>query len=428
MSTRWRILALLLTATVINYVDRVNLSYAAPDFMREYHVSPGQMGLVLSAFLWTYFLAQIPFGIALDRWGVRPIFFIGALIWGGATMLTATATGVGAMIAWRVLLGIGEAPMAPATTKVIGMWVPDGERGLSAAVAGVAGVPLGVFLSSPFIGWLLQALGWRAVFVATGGLAVIWAVVWVSYYRDPARHPGLAPAERRHLADNISTLRHAGAVQGLSWGALLRNRNVLGLSLGQAALLFNLYFLLTWLPSFLVDQHHLTMLRTGIYGSIPWLFGLVGVVVGGWVSDRLIRRGWPILLARKVVLASGLVLSMASLLSAFTESLVATLACLSVALFGILLTNSVAWAANAEVAPPSQGGRVAAVQNCVGNAGGLLAPVTVGYLLQMTGSWVVPMVAAAVVACMGVACYALVLSERALVFQPDTAERVSTSA
>ena len=191
---------------------------------------------------------------------------------------------------------------------------------------------------------------------------------------------------------------------------------MLGLSLGQAALLFNLYFLLTWLPTFLVEQHHLTMLRTGIFGSIPWFFGLVGVLVGGWVSDALIRRGWPILRARKVVLASGLVLALVSLLSAFTESLWATLACLSVAVFGVLLTNSVAWAANAEVAPASQGGRVAAVQNCVGNAGGLLAPVTVGYLLQLTGSWVAPMATAAVVACLGIACYGLLLSERAMPF------------
>ena len=416
MNTRWRILALLLTATVINYIDRINLSYAAPDFMREYHVSPGEMGLVLSAFLWTYFLAQIPFGLALDRFGVRPIFFIGALIWGGATMLTATATGVGSMISWRVLLGIGEAPMAPAGAKVVGMWVGDGERGLAAAIAGVAGVPLGVFLSSPFIGWLLQTFGWRAVFVATGLLAIVWAIVWVSYYRDPARHRGLAPAERQYLAENISKLRQPGAARALGWGEILRNRNVLGLSLGQAALLFNLYFLLTWLPTFLIDQHHLTMLRTGIFGSIPWFFGLVGVLVGGWVSDALIRRGWPILRARKVVLASGLVLGMVSLFSAFTASLTATLACLSVSVFGVLLTNSVAWAANAEVAPASQGGRVAAVQNCVGNAGGLLAPVTVGYLLQLTGSWVAPMLAAAVVACLGIACYALLLSEQAMPF------------
>ncbi len=244
-----------------------------------------------------------------------------------------------------------------------------------------------------------------------------------AYYRDPERHRGLARGRaRRSCGDNIRKLQRARARRRRWAGArCCGNRNILGLSLGQAALLFNLYFLLTWLPTFLVEQHHLTLLRTGIYGAIPWFFGLIGVLAGGWVSDALIRRGWPVLTARKVVLSSGLILGMASLLSAFTATLAATLACLSVSIFGVLLTNSVAWAANAEVAPAAQGGRVAAIQNCVGNAGGLLAPVTVGYLLQLTGSWAVPMLAAAVVACLGVACYALLLSERAGHDQPREA-------
>ncbi len=120
MGMRWRIVALVLVATVINYIDRVNLSYAAPAFMHEYGVSPSQMGVVLSAFLWTYFAAQIPFGIALDRLGARTIFGAAGLLWGAATIGTASAGGVGGMIAWRVLLGIGEAPMAPAGAKVDG--------------------------------------------------------------------------------------------------------------------------------------------------------------------------------------------------------------------------------------------------------------------------------------------------------------------
>ncbi|MGI4945152.1 MAG: MFS transporter, partial [Janthinobacterium lividum] len=307
-----------------------------------------------------------------------------------------------------------EAPMAPAGTKVVGMWVADGERGFAAALGGVAGVPIGVFVASPLIGWLLAYFGWRAVFVATGALAVVWGVAWIAYYRDPDWHQGLRQAERRYLAENIRKLGQSGAVQAVSWRALLGNRNVIGLALGQAAMLFNLYFLLTWLPTYLVEQHHLTILRTGLYGSIPWVFGLVGVLVGGYGSDMLIRRGWPILHARKVFMASGLVLGMASLLSVFTTSLTATLACLSLAIFGILLTNSVVWATNAEIAPVQQGGRVAAVQNCVGNAGGLLAPIVVGYLLQATGSWAVPMIAAAGVALLGSGIYLFMLSEGAM--------------
>ncbi len=200
-----------------------------------------------------------------------------------------------------------------------------------------------------------------------------------------------------------------------SWAALLSNRNVLGLSLGHATLLFNLYFLLTWLPTYLIQQHHLTEIRTGIYGSVPWFFGLVGALLGGRLSDGLVKRGWPMMRARKAFLGPGMILSMASLLSVFTTSLVATIACLSVAVFGILITNSVVWAANAEIAPLEQGAQVSAIQNCVGNAGGLIAPIAVGGLLQLTGSWAVPMIAAAIIALLGAGIYTLMLSNDARV-------------
>ncbi len=171
---RWRIVTLLLLAATINYIDRVNLSYAVPSFMKLFGIGPAEMGVVLSAFLWTYFLLQVPSGLLLDRFGVRFIYGGAALLWGVATMLTATATGVGALLGWRILLGAGEAPLAPAGTKVIGFWAADHERGFASAMT-VAGVPLGVFIGSPLIGWLLADFGWRAVFIGTGLLAVAWA-------------------------------------------------------------------------------------------------------------------------------------------------------------------------------------------------------------------------------------------------------------
>lgn len=407
---RWRIVGLLLIATTINYIDRVNLSFAAPSFMQLFGIGPAGMGVVLSAFLWTYFLLQVPSGLLLDRFGVRFIYGGAALLWGAATMLTATASGVGALTGWRILLGAGEAPLAPAGTKVIGFWVADQERGFASAMT-VAGVPLGVFLGSPLIGWLLADFGWRAVFIGTGLLALVWGLVWLAYYRQPEAHPAANEAERDYLKTNIARVRDTAVPERASWGALLSNRNVLGLSLGHAALLFNLYFQLTWLPTYLIQQHHLTEIRTGIYGSVPWFFGLVGALLGGRLSDGLVKRGWPMMRARKAFLGLGMILSMASLLSYFTTSLVATVACLSVAIFGILITNSVVWAANAEIAPLEQGAQVSAIQNCIGNAGGLIAPIAVGALLQYTGSWESPLIAAAIIALVGAGLYTLMLSD-----------------
>ncbi|WP_428533436.1 MFS transporter [Rhodopila sp.] len=420
-NVRWRIIALLLIATTINYIDRVNLSYAAPTLMREFGVGPAGMGIVLSAFLWTYFLLQVPMGLALDKFGVRFVYGGAALLWGVATMLTATAAGVLSLTAWRTLLGVGEAPLAPAGTKVIGFWAADHERGFASAMT-VAGVPLGVFIGSPFIGWLLADFGWRTVFVGTGLIAVLWALGWIAYYRKPDQHKGANDAERTYLRQNS---KRQALPTHATWRELLTNRNILGLSIGHAALLFNLYFLLTWLPTYLIEQHHLTALRTGLFGSIPWFFGLVGALVGGRMSDLLVRRGWPIMRARKAFLGLGMILSMASLMSLFTVTLTATVACLSVALFGLLITNSVVWAANAEVAPTQQGAQVSAIQNCVGNAAGLVAPIMVGVLLQLTGSWMAPMTAAAVIALAGAAVYTLMLSDRAVLKQPVSVQQLA---
>jgi sugar phosphate permease len=390
-------------------------------FMKQFHMGHAGMGIVLSAFLWTYFLVQIPMGLALDRLGVRWLYGAAAVVWGGATMLTATATGLGSLVGWRVLLGVGEGPAFPATTKVMGIWVADQERGLAASIAGVAGIPIGVFISSPFIGWLLAAYGWHSIFIVTGSVALLWAIVWVIYYRNPEDHPGANEVERRFLVENIAKISRTDTVERASWKQLLSNRNVLGLSLGHAAMLFNLYFLLSWLPTYLIEQRHLSTLHTGIYGSIPWLFGLLGVIVGGRGSDILIKRGWPIIKARKVFLVLGMLLAMSCLLSTFVASLTAAIAYLSLAVFGIFLTNSVVWAANAEVSPLRQGGVVAAIENCFGNVGGLLAPVIVGFLLQATGSWAVPMAAAAVVALVGAGIYLFMLSDDALFVKSEAA-------
>ncbi|HVY14859.1 MAG TPA: MFS transporter [Rhodopila sp.] len=425
-TVRWRLIALLLIANMINYIDRVNLSFAAPHFMRLLDIGPGEMGIVLSAFLWTYFLLQVPSGMALDRWGVRFVFGGAAVLWGAATMLTATITSAMSLLFWRVLLGVGEAPSAPAGTKVLSEWLPDQERGLAGSL-NVAGVPLGVFVGSPLISWLLTRFSWQMVFIVTGLLAVLWGIGWTAYYRLPDRHAGASDTERNHILANNARLTRGDVPREASWGQLLTNRNVLGLALGHATLLFNLYFFITWLPTYLIEQHHMTMIHTGLYGAIPWFFGLAGALAGGGASDWLVRRGWKLMQARKAFLGLGMILSMGALLSVFTDSTAWTVFWLSVAVFGLLLTNSVVWSANAEIAPLTQGGRVAGIQNCVGNAGGLLAPIVAGFLLQSTGAWSAPLIVAAIVALFGAGIYTFMLSDSGRFVVEDGAARIGSA-
>jgi MFS transporter, ACS family, D-galactonate transporter len=410
-TVRWRLAVLLMIANMINYIDRVNLSFAAPGFMQQFHINSTEMGFVLSAFLWTYFALQVPSGMLLDRWGVRFVYGGAAVLWGAATMLTSTISSATGLLFWRVVLGAGEAPATAGGAKVLSQWLPDQERGIAGSL-GVAGIPLGIFIGSPLISWVLTSYGWQAVFIVTGSLAVLWGIGWMAYYRLPANHGGASAAERRYIEENSRRRTRTDVPQEASWGELLTNRNVLGLGLGHATLLFNLYFFITWLPTYLIQQHHMTMIHTGIYGSIPWIFGLVGTLSGGFASDWLIKQGWPLMRARKAFLGAGMILSMGALMSVFATTTGWTVFWLSVAVFGLLLTNSVVWSANSEIAPLLQGGRVAGIQNCIGNAGGLLAPIAAGFLVDLTGSWSAPLIVAAVVALAGAGIYTLMLSDQ----------------
>lgn len=179
--------------------------------------------------------------------------------------------------------------MIPASTKILGFWLADDERGFAAALGSNAGIPIGVFISSPFIGWLLADFSRQAVFIGTGLLAVILALIWIAYYRGLGAHLDSNEAERRFLTGNIIKISSENAVQCISRCMLHRNRNIQGMSLSEMASLFSLYLLLTWLPTYLIQQHHLSILHSGIYGSIPWVFGLLGVVVGGKSSDAMIK-------------------------------------------------------------------------------------------------------------------------------------------
>jgi MFS transporter, ACS family, D-galactonate transporter len=408
-NVRWRIIVLLSLALMISYIDRINLSFVAPEFMRSFNIGPAEMGVVLSVFLWTYFLLQVPAGLATDRWGIRYILGCLAILWGGATMMTSTASGQAALVGWRALLGVGESAVSPGSTKALGYWMPDKERGLAGAII-IAGIPIGTFLGSPLIGWILANYGWRAVFIGTGLLAVVWGLGWMAYYRQPGEHAAANAAERQYIADNNTRLHAHITPVRVGWGQLLRNRNVIGLSFGHATLLFNLYFFLSWLPTFLVEQHHLTILKTGFVGAIPWFFGLLGALTSGYGSDRLVRRGWRPIMARKIFMGAGMIMCMTALLSVFTTSLVWTVTWLSLAVFGLLMTNGVVWSANADIAPEAQGASVSGLQNFIGNIGGLLAPIVTGALVQLTGSWVAAMASAAIVAMAGAALYLGLLS------------------
>ena len=309
---RWTIGVLLGVGILINYFDRVNISVAAPQLQQEFHLTPTDLGLLFSAFFWSYAILQVPVGMILDRFGVTNVSRIGAFLWGVASALVAFATGFGTIFGARVLLGVAEAPAFPANSKATGYWFPRGERAMATAIFDAAAKFSNV-IGVPLVAFAVVGFGWRWGFGLTAILSFAYFLAYWVLYRDPSQDAKLT-------AEELAYIREGGAApEGPSeaspfgmLGYLLRNRKVWGLTIGFAAYGYSFYLFLTWLPGYLVTEMHMSIIKSAGYAAIPWLFASIAdLVVGGWLIDRLIQRGYDETVVRKTVLVGGMVLGLA---------------------------------------------------------------------------------------------------------------------
>ncbi|HEY2100880.1 MAG TPA: MFS transporter, partial [Pseudonocardia sp.] len=248
---RWGIAVLLFFGVLINYFDRTNISVAAGPMGKEFGLTPGEVGIVLSSFLWSYTLAQIPAGLLLDKIGMKRVMRVTTWVWAVACFLTAIASGTGLVILSRILLGLGEAAVFPGAMKVTGYWFPRVERGLSTAVFD-SGQRLSNVIGTPLVAIAVVSLGWRGAFWTTGILSVVFAVVFWVAYRNPKealRSGRLSQAEHDYIRTGGAQdedVAHPNPLANL--GYVLRRRKVWGLALGLACAGYTTWLLLTWLP------------------------------------------------------------------------------------------------------------------------------------------------------------------------------------
>src|SRR5215469_12711671 len=303
---RWAIAGLLGFGVLVNYFDRVNLSVSQQALTETFGISTITFGYLLSAYNWPYAVLQLPCGLLLDRFGVRLVGRVSTLLWSVASFGAALATGIRSFFAARLLLGVGEAPTFPANAKAVGYWFPQQERSLATAMfdsmakfSSAIGVPL--------IGMLLLRFGWRWSFAATGLISVLYFILFYIYYRNPSEDGALSSAEREFIArGGAQPEDRVKAARGAPLGYLLRQPKVCGLALGFASYNYTFYLLLTWLPSYLSTTHHVNLLHSVLYTSVPWLFATVADLgVGGWLVDALIRRGWNPIRVRQTILIGG---------------------------------------------------------------------------------------------------------------------------
>jgi MFS family permease len=407
---RWAIALLLGVGVLVNYFDRVNLSVSRNALEASFGISAVMFGWLSGAYNWTYMLLQLPSGLLLDRFGVRRVGVISTMIWSVASFATATSTGVGGLFGARLLLGIGEAPTFPANAKAIGYWFPSKERSLATAMFDSA-AKFSSAIGIPLLGLLLFYFGWRWTFAATGLISLLYFALFYGYYRNPSEDKLLKASERDFIAGGGAQPEdRARAAKGAPLAYLLGKRKVWGLCLGFASYNYTFYFLLTWLPSYLSAALNVDLLHSALYTSVPWSFATIAdLVVGGWLVDTLIKRGWNPARVRQVVLIVGTTFGLGILGTAHAHSVASALFWISISIGGLSAASPVGWSIPSLIAPRESVGTLGGILNLCNQLAGIAAPVVTGYVAQATHSFSGAFIAAAGFLLVGIAGYLFLL-------------------
>ncbi len=409
---RWAIAILLGVGIIINYLDRVNISVATKPLEQDFHIGSFEMGIILSSFLWSYAILQIPVGILLDRVGVKWLVRIGTLIWSLATFMTALVSGLGLILLSRILLGAAEAPAFPGAAKATGYWFPTKERGLATSAFDAAAKFSNV-IGVPLVAVAVTLYGWRAGFFLTGFLSLLYFVVFWFAYRDPKESKQLSKEEYTYIEEGGAQQEGTAAGNPLAnLGFLLRQRKIWGLTLGFAAYGYSFYLFLTWLPGYLQTALHMTVLKSGFYTIVPWIVAtLTDIFIGGWLVDALINRGYDSTRVRKTFITVGMLLGIAVVGAAFTTDANIAIIWITIALGGLAFVAPIGWSIPALIAPKGTVGTVGSIMNFFNNLAGIAAPILAGFIFQSTGSFAINFIVAGVILVLGILCYLLLLGK-----------------
>jgi MFS transporter, ACS family, D-galactonate transporter len=416
---RWGIAFLLGFGVLVNYFDRVNLSVSQAALQSAFGISTVTFGYLLSAYSWTYAAFQLPSGIILDRFGVKLVGRFGTLLWSVASFAAAISTGLAGFFGARLLLGVGEAPTFPANAKAIGYWFPAQERSLATAIFDSA-AKLASALGVPAMGLVLLYFGWRWSFAATGLISLLYFILFYCFYRNPSEDQSLSVAERDFILQGGAQPEDRGrAAKGAPLKYLLRQRKVWGLVLGFASYNYTFYLLLTWLPSYLSSAHHIDLLHSVLYTSVPWLFAtFTDIVMGGWLVDKLIQHGRDPSFVRQAILVGGTTLGLGMLGAAYAHSIVMALLWISLAIGGLSAASPVGWSIPSLIAPRESVGTLGGILNFGNQLSAIAAPIATGYVVQATHSFFLAFGAAAAFLLVGVVAYIFLLGRIETIPEP----------
>lgn len=407
---RWTIGVLLAAGVLVNYIDRISVSVAAPQLQHEFGLSPEELGLLFSAFFWSYSLAQLPGGMLLDRFGIKTVGRWGTFLWSAASGVTALSSGFGGIFAARLLLGVAEAPGMIGNQKATGYWFPRKERSRSTAIfdsaakfANVIGVPLVAFFIVQF--------GWRWGFGITAILSLAYFAAYWLIYRDPSEDSRLSRQEHDYiLAGGATPEGRPPAGQGVMLAYVLRNRKVWAHTIGYSAYGYSFYLFLTWLPGYLVQSLHMSILKSAGFAAIPWMFAaLADLLIGGFFVDWLLQRGLDETKVRKAVIVAGMVGGLAVFGAVYTTDPFWALTWITIALSGLSAAAPVASSVVSLISPRGGTATVGGFANLINNLMGVAAPVITGFIVGMTHSFAGAFLVAGLVLLVGIFSYVVLL-------------------
>ncbi len=368
-----------------------------PDFIKAFQLSDTDRGVLNSAFFWAYAVLQIPAGWLVDRYGVKWPYALGFLFWCLASAGTALLSTVAQLITLRILVGIGESVVAPASYRWIRLNFVERERGLAVGLY-MTGTKIGPAIGTPLTAWLIIRHDWRTMFMLVGIGGLIWLIPWLLLVKDRNRAPRRADSQ--------------AAAKPVPFGVVLTSPVTCGTVIATFSYMYFVFFCMTWMPAYFMERRNLSLSQMGMFTFFS--FGGMAVVaaLAGWAADLMIRRGGNPVTVRKWFTIVGFGIACTELIGAQSSSVTVALTFSIVSLSGLGLATANYWALTQTLIPASAIGRISGVQNCAASIAGIVAPILTGWLKQKTGSYEAPMLACYVFLVIGVLSYLIMVRER----------------
>ncbi|VBB09621.1 Hypothetical protein LUCI_4916 [Lucifera butyrica] len=399
---RWQIIMLIFLASFINYMDRTAFSVAAPFITKEFQLTPVELGILFSSFFLGYALFNFVGGYLSDICGPRKIFTGFMTIWSVFCGLTAAAFNFTSLLIIRVCFGIGEGPISSTTSKTVSNWFPARERSSAMGVAS-AGTPLGAAVAGPVVGVIAFYYSWKAAFIVMALVGLVWSVFWWHIARDlPREDPGVSQEEREEIKQGQVQIMSGTGVDKLPLSYFLRQPTVLLTALAFFAYNYNLFFFLTWFPSYLIMAKGLSIAKMSIVTVLPWITGFIGLAAGGFISDFIFKKTGNLMFSRKLILVTGLgATAVCIALTGFVQSVEWAVGLMAIAIFTLYLTGSTYWALIQDTVRSENVGGVSGFVHFLANLSGVIGPTVTGFIVQSTGAFTSAFVLAGSLALLG---------------------------